>query len=338
MLTLPIPLFAALVLAALALRAALRGTTPPWLLAVIAAAALQGAVISGHLHYGIAWLGLVQPVTAMVIPPLAWLAFQAVAGRGLRRHDLWHLLPPALAIALVLLQPVFVDQAIFAAYLAYGAALLLALTGGGDALERVRLDSGDAALWLWRGIGCALIASALTDALIFGLMATGLGAWREGVISLLSATTLLILGGISLSPDAGTATPQAPPPTPPGPTEDDARLVAQMDRILTEKSLYLDPDLTLTRIARVMRVPTKTLSAAVNRVTGENISRHVNRLRIDHACGLLLSGSGVTVAMFSSGFNTKSNFNREFLRLRGQAPSDWLKGQDVVDKPLDQAR
>jgi AraC-like DNA-binding protein len=42
--------------------------------------------------------------------------------------------------------------------------------------------------------------------------------------------------------------------------------------------------------------------------------------------------------MFSSGFNTKSNFNREFLRLRGQAPSDWLKGQDVVDKPADKAR
>jgi len=338
MLTLPIPMFAALVLAALALRAALRGTTPPWLLAVIAAAALQGAVISGHLHYGIAWLGPVQPVTAMVLPPLAWLAFQAVAGRGLRRRDLWHLLLPVLAITFILLQSVFVDQAIFATYLAYGVALLLALTGGGDALERVRLDSGDAALWLWRGIGLALIASALTDALIFGLMASGLGAWREGVISLLSATTLLILGGISLSPDAGTAMPQDLPPPPPGPTEDDARLVAQMDHFLTEKSLYLDPDLTLTRIARVMRVPAKTLSAAVNRVTGQNISRYVNARRIDHACALLLSGMGVTAAMFASGFNTKSNFNREFLRLRGQAPSDWLKGQDIVDKPLGRAR
>jgi AraC-like DNA-binding protein len=332
MLTLPIPLFAALLLGALALRAALRGGTPPWLLALISAAALQGVVISGHLHYGFSFLAPAQPVTAAIIPPLAWLAYLTVAGRGHHLRDLLHFALPIMVAGLVLAEPAFVDLAVFAAYFAYGGALLLTLSGGGDVLERTRLDSGDAALWLWRGIGIALIASALTDAVIFGLMASGLGAWREGVVSLLSAATLLFLGGISLSPDAGTATPQDPPP-PPIPTEDDARLVTEMDRILTEKRLYLDPDLTLTRIARLMRVPAKALSAAVNKVTGQNISRHVNAKRIDHACALLLSGMGVTAAMFASGFNTKSNFNREFLRLRGQAPSDWLKQQDIVDKP-----
>ncbi len=33
----------------------------------------------------------------------------------------------------------------------------------------------------------------------------------------------------------------------------------------------------------------------------------------------------VTEAMLSAGFNTKSNFNREFLRTTGQAPSDWAR-------------
>ena len=31
----------------------------------------------------------------------------------------------------------------------------------------------------------------------------------------------------------------------------------------------------------------------------------------------------LTEAMFASGFNTKSNFNREFRRITGKAPSDW---------------
>jgi AraC-like DNA-binding protein len=31
--------------------------------------------------------------------------------------------------------------------------------------------------------------------------------------------------------------------------------------------------------------------------------------------------------MLESGFNTKSNFNREFLRVVGKSPSEWLAGQ-----------
>ena len=37
------------------------------------------------------------------------------------------------------------------------------------------------------------------------------------------------------------------------------------------------------------------------------------------------SGIGLALceAMLASGFNTKSNFNREFLRVKGKAPGDW---------------
>jgi AraC-like DNA-binding protein len=36
---------------------------------------------------------------------------------------------------------------------------------------------------------------------------------------------------------------------------------------------------------------------------------------------LLGQGENVTAAMLASGFNTKSNFNREFLRVTGKTPS-----------------
>ena len=92
------------------------------------------------------------------------------------------------------------------------------------------------------------------------------------------------------------------------------------DEVLT---LYLDPDLTLARLARRMTLPAKQVSAAVNRVTGENVSRLINGYRIRHACERLAAGDGVTTAMLASGFNTKSNFNREFLRVTGMSPSRW---------------
>ena len=58
-------------------------------------------------------------------------------------------------------------------------------------------------------------------------------------------------------------------------------------------------------------------------LTGANVSRHANGLRIERACESLLAGEAVTTALLSSGFNTRSNFNREFRRITGKSPSDW---------------
>ena len=40
----------------------------------------------------------------------------------------------------------------------------------------------------------------------------------------------------------------------------------------------------------------------------------------------------MTDAMLDSGFNTKSNFNREFLRVKGESPSKWLQDQKSLLK------
>ena len=80
---------------------------------------------------------------------------------------------------------------------------------------------------------------------------------------------------------------------------------------------------TLGRLSRRLGIPVWQLSAAVNRVTRGNVSRYVNRFRIERACERLLAGESVAVAMESSGFSTRSNFSREFRRITGKSPSDW---------------
>ena len=95
--------------------------------------------------------------------------------------------------------------------------------------------------------------------------------------------------------------------------------------LLLPSVVLLDAGLTLQRLARRIRLPEKRLSAAVNRVTMGNLSRHINRWRIDHACELIAAGETITEAMLASGFNTKSNFNREFRRVTGFSPAEWAR-------------
>ena len=97
----------------------------------------------------------------------------------------------------------------------------------------------------------------------------------------------------------------------------------ELNALQTQERLYLDPDLTLARISRRMGRPLKQISMAINTTTGENVSRYINKYRIEHACRMLDAGENVTNTMLESGFNTKSNFNREFLRITGKTPSQW---------------
>ena len=151
------------------------------------------------------------------------------------------------------------------------------------------------------------------------------------MVSALSSLTLLALGALGLSPhlhlanDATETTLDAPTQ----PTEAATELVARLRTLLQKGPLFLDPDLTLSRLARRLQVPVKDLSKAINQICGENVSRYVNRHRIAHACELLKQGQSITSALFDSGFQTKSNFNREFLRLKGCSPKIWLaRGQN----------
>jgi AraC-like DNA-binding protein len=320
--TLPVPAFAALVLAFLCLRAWQRGETPVPLLVLIGACALQSAVVAGNQHYGLPGLAAVQPVLALCLPPLAWVVFVATVRRPLAAGDLWQIAIPAFGAFCRAFAPWWVlDQWIVLVFLAYGAAILWSLHGIGD-LAHARLGAGERPLRIWRWIGVALIVSAASDLVIPVLLALGREDWVHWLVTGLSSATLLVLGVLGLSPSLEAVAEVEPTPVA---TEGDTAVVAALEALMAERRLWLDPDLTLARIARRMGVPAKTLSAAINRVKGENVSRVVNGWRIAEACRLMRGGASVTEAMLGAGFNTKSNFNREFLRVAGMAPKEWLK-------------
>jgi AraC-like DNA-binding protein len=221
--------------------------------------------------------------------------------------------------------PPLLNLIIPAAFAAYGAVLIVRGAQGGDGTPRSALAAGDLPGSLWRLIGVALIGSALTDMLILAANAAGAAYLQAWIISLYSSSLLLVIGLLSLSPAILNA-PDTAEETALPPTAAEGEIMARLDALMAEAALHRDPDLTLARLARRLGIPAKQLSAAVNRTTGENVSRYINAARVSAAQNAIRAGRSITKAMLMSGFATKSNFNREFLRVTGASPTVW-RGQ-----------
>lgn len=333
MIVLPLPMVAALVLGFLFLRAIAFGNTPRLLAAVLLACACQSVMVSLVQYYGLTELRLLPPVTASVIPALAWVAFVDSGIRVQRRARDWaHILAPILMTATVIMLPALIDTLLVAIFVGYAAAILIVLRRQDDDLANTRLASGHIPALIWRFIALALIASAISDVLISLALAYGYRGAPGLILSMFSSLALLMIGFMSLSPDIAAEPIGENENTSPqqnrsvAKIQDDvpvAQIMEQLEMLLTREKLYLDPDLTLSRLARRLGYPLKQVSTAINQATGENVSRFINQRRIVHACQLLEAGQNVTTAMLESGFNTKSNFNREFLRITGINPGKW---------------
>lgn len=331
MLTLPIPLITALTLGFLLTRMLLRGRGQPSLLVLIALCAAQGVVIALAQHYEIQMFLFVQPVTASMIPPVAWVSFLASAVRPLSlRKDLPHALAPVVVAVSVALGPDTLDVVIPGLFVFYAALIWRTCSKGPDVLTRLRLDAGDVPLRMWHVVAIALALSALSDGVIVLSQILGFGVWQPMIISVSTSAILLFIGVVCLSKDLNAPDEQGAGFDDAGKVQRcvDHELYAHFEALMAREQLYLDPDLTLNTLARRLRVSAKTLSAAINTHTGENVSRTINAMRIEAAGAALVSGGSVTSAMLTSGFNTKSNFNREFLRIHGLSPRIWMAAQN----------
>ncbi|WP_342077579.1 AraC family transcriptional regulator [Yoonia sp. SS1-5] len=303
-----------------------RGTLSP-IAILLAACALQTAILALAQHYHVPGMRFVQPITATLVPPIAWCAFQWTAVRPANRSDLLHLLGPLTAVAALITAPRFLDIFVPGTFAVYGCAILFLSRKGPDAQPRSFLVDGNLPSRIWQVIGAALIVSAFSDVLIVAAIAGGFEHLRPWIISLFSIGNLLLIGIISLSDHLRAEETNQEEPRRTSSTEAEQQVWKRVQTYMEDHRPYLDPDLTLLRLSRKLGVPAKTLSTIINQETGENVSRYVNDARIAAAQKALIDGESVTSAMLSCGFNTKSNFNREFLRIAGSSPSKWLANE-----------
>ncbi len=292
----------------------------PWLIAFVAMLALQLALIGIRYGYGVEGIMFLQPYSGVAIPPLALLAFKPP--QSIFRAAV-HLLP-LLGMWVVARQaPHLIDS--YLATITFGYALALAEWGSrrAETLSWVPLHHyGAFKLGLWASVA-TLTLSGTTDAIVaLDFFATG-GANTERIAA---GASILVLAALllALRPFLRSRSWRSQRSA----SREDRALLARLAERLERDALFRDPDLTLARLARRLGVSARQVSEAVNRCTGKNVSQYVNERRIKAVCDALLeSDAPVTAIMLDAGFLTKSNFNREFRRVTGQAPTAWRKAQ-----------
>lgn len=332
MIFLPLPFVVALLLLIL-LGVMLRGDEParrnrPFL-ALVALCALQSVTVGLRWGYDITALRNVLPVLASGLPPLVLASFRSLI-RGEKRevaNATWiHAMPTLGILTLLRLAPGHIDFALIVEYVGYALVLLNLARTGTDALDEARFEGACAAHRALVIAAVSLCVSALFDLAIVLDFEWTKGANTALIVSNANLLGLLFIGLTAVVADREQARPatgqsveQVPPSTP-----QDREILDRIDHLLVRHRLARDENLTLSRLARRAGLPARQISGAVNRLAGKNVSQYINDFRIAEACRLLLeTDMSVTSAMLESGFQTKSNFNREFRRVTSLSPASW---------------
>lgn len=194
---------------------------------------------------------------------------------------------------------------------------------GTDALRLASFEEAEPAFRAILFAAIALLFSASIDAFVFVDMTWMDGAHSPPAIAIGNLAGLMIL---SIAAAAASRSRPAMEVTaaPFCETAGEKETLSAVAALMTTRRVYRDADLTLDRLARKLGMPARQISTAVNRITGRNVSQYVNEYRITEACALLdETDRTVTEIMFEVGFQTKSNFNREFRRVTDMSPLEW---------------
>jgi AraC-like DNA-binding protein len=299
---------------------------------MIAVYALQSVFYGLRWGYGVEAAASPALFTAAIIPPLSWVTFRGLTStRAIDRRWL-HLLPPLIVVLLYALVRPAVFLAVVAIEVCYGVALVRLGGAGPDTLDRVQLDSAISMQRVLEVTGFMMIAEAGVDLAITVdfIRANGVhAAWIAGAASLLSIAilgfTAVVAGGsVPAADDVPASVAGSGPSSSSAVEPEDSEIMTALEAAMQGRKLYRDPELSLDRLARKLVIPARRISGAVNRVRGMNVSQYVNEHRVGDACRRLAeTDDPVTQIMFEAGFQTKSNFNREFLRVTGKSPSAW---------------
>lgn len=336
MLMLPLPFFIAFALGFYLLRDLLtereEGFARRGFRCLIALCILQALLMGLIWGYRIEPLRKVLPVTASLLPFVAWLSFRSLAGPqpapGPITIALQFLPPLAIILALALI-PEAVDFLLIMVFAAYAIALWRI---GGTSPDALAFNAFQDTGRIHRAIrlaALALAANAAVDVAIFADYALAAGRHVPVLLSVFSVAILLALGALAILGSEVNRDPESQEPVPDtAPSEnipDDLDNTAgRIEAFLSESRFYTQPDLTLSRLSRRLGLPARQISLAVNRLHGVNVSQYINSFRLDEACRLLAETNlSVTEIHLQAGFQTKSNFNREFRRRFGQSPSEW---------------
>lgn len=297
--------------------------------AFFALGAVASLLVGLRFGYRIDDLVPLQRTLPLFLGPLMYLGFATltVEGRDVTRIILIHLGAPFILLGLYLLLVADVrslDWVIIASYAFYTVSLFMLWRCGPDALSFARVDVAQSlSNWLLRGIGF-LIFILLLDAAVAFDFAINDGRNASRLISFGTVPLIFLLLATLISLPLMFSRIHTVTTTSPEADTEDSEIAARLGSLMTERQLFLDPDITVQRLAKRLGLPARKVSAAVNRTQGTNMSQYVNTFRLTYAARLLTeTDKSVTEIALNSGFLARSNFYREFQKTFEKSPTEY---------------
>lgn len=113
-----------------------------------------------------------------------------------------------------------------------------------------------------------------------------------------------------------------------------ASLKEHLIKLMEDKKPFLDSDLSLAQLAKLMDLTPHQLSYLINAVFDENFFLFVNRYRVEKVKELLLNKEknhlSIMGIAFESGFNSKTSFNTAFKKISSETPSEFKKRSSTL--------
>jgi putative ABC transport system permease protein len=100
-----------------------------------------------------------------------------------------------------------------------------------------------------------------------------------------------------------------------------------LKKVMEDKRLYQDPELSLSSMAEKLKIHTHELSRIINIVLNKNFSDFVNDFRVRDLVRKMQDPAYDHITLlgiaYESGFNSKSTFNRIFKQVTGKSPVEY---------------
>ena len=351
MLAIPLPFIMSFLLVAVALLVKVKQPREGKLPAIfICLCALSTFIVGLRWSFDVSFLRFIQPILASLIPMTAWFCFDRAhkLKPSVGHSYLVHLLGPITVGFSAYFYYIWLEMAdllLVSLYVIYG---LLLLKSSFNMPEEVRLSQVDSLLNAERIAALVLLVSGAIDAVLaldFIYYEGRHASWMLSLsylvlIPLVVAAVLYIGFATSLAPTLvdeengikevnvkkGISKPEQKPEVIALEEKDAREILANLDQLMREKEAFRDPDLTLSRLSRKLGIPARQISMAVNQICQQNISKVLNEYRIEFAKHQLMHSHDTIMDIYlASGFQTKSNFNREFSRITQQTPSEFRR-------------
>lgn len=108
---------------------------------------------------------------------------------------------------------------------------------------------------------------------------------------------------------------------------DHVSLFQKVKQLVIDEKLYLEPDVSLSKLGKLLGVSAQKVSKIINQQSGQNFNDFINYYRVQDPKRMLLDVTKVnyTIASiaFDTGFSSLSSFNNSFKKNEGLTPSSY---------------